>query len=72
MEKYLAINIENFFLNLINITLAFKILAVNPIKKQKQENQPLYKKRGKNDRSKGISQPVASHSLYNDCVSVKS
>ena len=45
MEKYLAINIENF-LNLINRTLAFKILAVNPIKKQKQQKKtPLQKKR---------------------------
>lgn len=43
MEKYLAINIENFFY-LINRTLAFKILAVNPIKKQKQKNNPFTKK----------------------------
>ena len=71
MEKYLAINIENFFY-LINRTLAFKILAVNPIKKQKQKKQPLYKKRGKDDRSEGVSQPVASHSFYNNCISIKS
>lgn len=39
MEKYLAINIETFFFNLINRTLAFQILAVNPTKKKKKQKQ---------------------------------
>lgn len=71
MEKYLAINIENFFFNLINRTLAFQILAVNPTEKTKAKNNPFTKKEARM-RLEGISQPVASHCFYNNCISIKS
>lgn len=62
--KIPVINNENFYYYLINRTLAFKILAVNPTLKK-------ITKRGKNNKPK--AEPASgSFTFYNEHIWIKS